>query len=143
MDHTELVDHLRQTGHRLTPQREMILAVMCENNGHLTADAILKRAQRHYPYLTKSVVYRTLDLLTRLNLVSHTDFGQGRVEYEVHRHPHHHHLFCRHCKKMIEVDETIFVSLERALRTDYGFTADLDHFAIFGTCQRCQEHPKK
>ena len=139
MHPTELVERLREKGHRMTPQREMILSVVCECNGHVTADEILKRVRKRYPYINKSAVYRTLDLLARLNLVNPTDFGQGRVEYEVHRHPHHHHLLCRNCRQMIEVDERIFAPLEKALRTEYGFSADLDHFAIFGLCRKCQK----
>jgi Fur family ferric uptake transcriptional regulator len=139
MHHTEFLDQLREKGHRLTPQREMILAVVCESDSHLSADEILKRVRKRYPYINKSAVYRTLDLLARLGFVNPTDFGQGRVEYEVHQHPHHHHLLCRNCHQMIEVDERVFGSLEKTLRTDYGFFADLDHFAIFGLCRKCQK----
>lgn len=137
--HATLLDDLRQAGHRLTPQREMILAVICETGGHLAADDILKRVRKRYTYINKSAVYRTLDLLTRLNLVNQTDFGQGRVEYEIHQHPHHHHLLCRLCGKMTAADERIFVSLEKTLRAEYGFLADLDHFAIWGLCPKCQK----
>jgi Fur family ferric uptake transcriptional regulator len=139
MHHTEFVDQLREKGHRLTPQREMILAVICDSECHLTADEILKRVRKRYPYINKSAVYRTLDLLARLGFVNPTDFGQGRVEYEVHQHPHHHHLLCRNCHAMVEVDGRVFGSLEKSLRLDYGFVADLDHFAIFGLCRKCQK----
>ena len=143
MHHTEYLDHLRTQGHRLTPQREMVLLAICETNGHISADDVLKRVRKRYPYINKSAVYRTLDLLTRLGLVNPTDMGQGRVEYELHRHPHHHHLICRNCDTRIEVDEPVFASLEKVLRTEYGFSADLDHFAIFGFCRKCQKniHP--
>ncbi|MDE3090606.1 MAG: transcriptional repressor [Chloroflexota bacterium] len=139
MHHTQFIQELRQAGHRLTPQREAVLSVICDCEGHIAADAILKRIRKRYPYINKSAVYRTLDLLARLGFVNPTDFGQGRVEYEVHQHPHHHHLLCRNCHQMVEVDERVFAPLERALRTDYGFTADLDHFAIFGLCRKCQK----
>jgi hypothetical protein len=39
---------------------------------------------------------------------------------------------------MTEVDEHIFASLEKVLRDKYDFVADLDHFAIWGTCAKCQ-----
>lgn len=139
MDHTDYLTELRKQGHRLTPQREMVLAVVCETEGHISADEILKCVRKRYPYVNKSGVYRTLDLLTRLGLVNPTDLGQGRVEYEIHRHPHHHHLVCHHCKTVIDVDEHIFTSLEKSLRTEYGFLADLGHFAIFGVCRKCQK----
>jgi Fur family transcriptional regulator, ferric uptake regulator len=137
MHHTQYLDLLRQKGHRLTPQREMILSVICSADGHIAADEILKRVRKRYPYVNKSAVYRTLDLLTRLGVINPTDMGQGCVEYEVHRHPHHHHLICHHCGMRIEADEDIFAPLEKRLHTDYGFVADLDHFAIFGLCRKC------
>jgi Fur family ferric uptake transcriptional regulator len=137
MDHTQFIDELRERGHRLTPQRELILSVICDCSGHVTADEILRRVRRRYPYMTKSAVYRTLDLLAQLSLVNPTDFGQGRVAYEIHQHPHHHHLLCRNCQGMVEVDERHFAPLEKALRVDYGFKADLDHFVIYGLCRRC------
>ena len=43
--HPELVQSLRQSGHRLTPQRESVLAVIAESDGHLTAEEILHRTQ--------------------------------------------------------------------------------------------------
>ncbi len=141
--HTAMLRELRRAGYRLTPQREMILSVICENQGHLTAEDVLWRVRAHYPYLNKSAVYRTLDLLCQLGFVNPTDFGGGRIEYEIHQHPHHHHLVCRECGKRIEVDEHIFGSLQKTLRTEYGFIGDLDHFAIFGTCQKCQKATEK
>lgn len=141
--HTEYLQGLRQRGHRLTPQREMILAVICDSTGHLTADEIITRVRKRYPRFNKSAVYRTLELLTRHGFINPTDFGQGCVTYEIHQHPHHHHLVCRKCNKITEIDETVFASVEKALRADYGFTADLDHFAIFGLCRKCQATEKK
>ena len=143
MHHTEFVDQLREKGHRLTPQREMILAVICDSACHLTADQILKRVRKRYPYINKSAVYRTLDLLARLGFVNPIDFGQGRIEYQVHLHPHHHHLLCRNCHHMIEVDEGVFSPLEKSLRKEYGFVADLDHLAIFGLCRKCGAPERK
>jgi Fur family ferric uptake transcriptional regulator len=143
MDHAPFLNDLRQKGHRLTPQREMVLSVICSSEGHITADEILKRVGKRYPYINKSAVYRTLDLLTRLNLVHPTDLGQGCIEYEIHQHPHHHHLLCRKCHKMTNVDGNVFASLEKTLLKDYDFVADLDHFAIFGYCRKCQKAVKQ
>lgn len=133
----ELVQSLRRAGYRLTPQRESVLAVIAESDGHLTAEEILARVRLKYPYLNKSAVYRSLELLTDLGLVTLTDLGRGRVEYELHRHPHHHHLICRYCGNIESIEHHIFLSLQRKLEVDYGFKADLDHLAIFGACRKC------
>lgn len=137
-EHPELVRSLRQSGRRLTPQRESVLAVIAESRGHLTAEEILARVRRRYPYLVKSAVYRSLALLTEVGLVTQTDLGHGRVEYELHRHPHHHHLICRRCKQIEQIDHSALAPLEQELQKSFGFKPDLDHFAIFGTCKKCQ-----
>lgn len=141
--HLQLVQSLRQAGHRLTPQRESVLAVIAESDAHLTAEEILAHVRERYPYLNKSAVYRSLELLTGLGLVNQTDLGHGRIEYELHRHPHHHHLVCRRCKHIQRIDHAVLQSLQRKLKNDFGFHADLDHFAIFGTCRKCQPRAAK
>ncbi len=137
-DHTKMLEALRAAGYRLTPQRESVLAAIADSEAHLTAEDILQRVRVRYPYLNKSAVYRSLDLLTQLGLVTQTDLGQGRVEYELHQHPHHHHLVCRDCGSITQVDHTAFHALEKRLLEKYGFEADLDHFAIFGHCRECR-----
>ncbi len=106
----------------------------------MTAEEILTRVRARYPYLGKSVVYRTLDLLSDLGMVTRTDLGQGHIEYELHEHPHHHHLICRGCGSVVRVDNSSFDSLGKRLKDRYGFHADLDHFAIFGRCANCMDH---
>jgi Fur family ferric uptake transcriptional regulator len=136
--HTDLVKSIRDSGHRLTPQRESVLAVIADNLGHMTAEQILARVRERYPYLNKSAVYRNLDLLTELGLVSVIDLGHGHVEYELQHHPPHHHLICRHCKGVRQIDHSAFTALERKLKTEFEFSPDLDHFAIYGTCAKCK-----
>ncbi len=137
-DHTKMLETLRAAGYRLTPQRESVLAVIAESEAHLNAEEILQRVRTRYPYLGKSAVYRSLDLLTQLGLVTQTDLGQGRVEYELHQHPHHHHLVCRDCGSITQVDHTSFHALEKRLQEKYGFEADLEHLALFGHCRKCR-----
>ena len=141
--HPELVQTLREAGHRLTPQRESVLAVIAESDSHLTAEEIITRVRARYPYLNKSAVYRSLDLLTELGLVTQTDLGHGHIEYELHHHPHHHHLVCNHCKQVRQIDHTVFTALSKKLEREFGFKADLDHFAIFGTCKKCRPRVAK
>lgn len=136
--HAELLQSLRAAGYRLTPQRESVLAAIAGSGSHLTAEQIMARVRERYPYMNKSAIYRSLDLLVELGLVTQTDLGRGRVEYELHRHPHHHHLICRRCRRIEQVDHAAFAALAKKLETVYGFQADLDHFAVFGRCKRCQ-----
>ncbi|MCG3142162.1 MAG: Zinc-specific metallo-regulatory protein [Anaerolineae bacterium] len=141
--HPELVASLREAGHRWTPQRESVLAALAESARHLTAEEIIARVRVRYPYLNKSAVYRNLAFLTRLGLVHQTDLGHGHIEYELHQDPHHHHLICRHCHHVLQIDHAALATLGKKLERDFGFQADLDHFAIFGVCKKCQTRAAK
>ncbi|MGE5140262.1 MAG: Fur family transcriptional regulator [Rudaea sp.] len=134
----ELVQELRAAGYRLTPQRLGVLTALASSAGHMTAEEILARVRSSNPYLNKSAVYRSLDLLTHLGLVTQTDLGQGCIEYELHRHPHHHHLICRECGSRTQVEHALLRPLERTLMETHGFAAELDHFAIYGFCKKCR-----
>lgn len=140
---SEMVQVLRASGHRLTPQRESVLAVIGASRCHLTADEVLFRVRKRYPYLNKSAVYRSLDLLTRLGLVNQTDMGHGRIEFELNRRPHHHHLICRVCGQVKQIEHTLFEPLARKIEEQHGFRPDLEHFAIFGVCRKCCKKPRK
>ncbi|MCC7164655.1 MAG: transcriptional repressor [Anaerolineae bacterium] len=137
-DHRELVQSLRGSGHRLTPQREMVLGVIADSETHLTAEQVLARVRKQHPHLNKSAVYRSLDLLTEIGLVTVTDLGGGKSEYELLRQPSHHHLVCNKCKHVTVMDNALLVPLGRKIKAKYGFQPSLHHFAIFGTCHKCQ-----
>ncbi len=135
--HFKLIEDLRQRGYRLTPQREMILLAIHQSEGHASAEEIYEKVQTLNPCVDISTVYRTLELLKDLHLVSETDLGGGCLRYELISKGRHHHVVCRKCGKMMCVDHSLLVPLEATLLEEYGFKADIEHLAIFGLCKEC------
>jgi Fur family ferric uptake transcriptional regulator len=129
---------LRETGHRLTPQRMLVIEALHNADKHISAEELFKQLHRRYPYANISTVYRTLELLKELNLVTEADFGEGRVRYHVAEKGHHHHLVCHSCGKIIDLDESALHPLSNTLLQTYGFDADLRHLAISGECSKCR-----
>ena len=72
---------LKEKGYKLTPQRVAVLQVLHQSDGHITAADIYQKVQARYPHVNKSTVYRTLELLKELRLVTETDLGGGRFCY--------------------------------------------------------------
>jgi len=130
---------LQKKGHRLTPQRMLVIEVLHDADRHISAEEIYKQLHARYPYSNVSTVYRTLELLKRLNLVTETDFGEGRVRYHVDEKGHHHHIVCHACGKIMDLDESALYSLKDTLLRDYNFEADLRHMAITGKCRECRK----
>ena len=136
-EHQDIVAKLSQQGYRLTPQRLMILEAIDSSDHHISAEEIYAQIVTKYPSVNISTVYRTLELLKRLGLVTETDLGEGRVRYHPVEKGHHHHLVCRECGALIDLDESLLSPLRSALLREYQFDADLRHLAIRGRCVSC------
>ncbi len=135
----DIAGKLSKQGYRLTPQRMMVLSAIENSDDHISAEEIYAQIVAKYPNVNISTVYRTLELLKRLGLVTETDLGGGRVRYHPAAKGHHHHLVCRQCGATIGLDESLLAPLESALLREYKFIADLRHLAIFGRCVNCGE----
>jgi len=135
----EIVSKLSERGYRLTPQRMMILSAIESSDDHISAEEIYAQVVAKYPHVNISTVYRTLELLKQLGLVTETDLGGGRFRYHPADKGHHHHLVCQQCGAIIDLDESLLSPLKSALLREYKFSADLRHLAIFGRCASCSQ----
>lgn len=121
----------------MTPQRMMVVTAIDKSDNHISAEEICSQVRTTYPQMNISTVYRTMELLKNLGLVMDTDLGEGRVRYHSVDKGHHHHLVCRHCGAIIDLNESSLYPLRDTLAREYGFEADLRHLAIFGHCSNC------
>lgn len=135
-DGTDWRASLRERGYRLTPQRQLVLEAV-DTLEHATPDDILTEVRRTASSVNISTVYRTLELLEELGLVSHAHLGHGAPTYHVAERHHHMHLVCRDCGSIIEAEIAVADPLVEALRAEFGFDTDVKHFAIFGRCADC------
>ncbi|GAA2489282.1 Fur family transcriptional regulator [Streptomyces sp. NPDC059506] len=130
------VAELRKRGYRLTPQRQLVLEAV-DSLEHATPDEILTQVRRTAGGVNISTVYRTLELLEELGLVSHAHLGHGAPTYHLADRHHHIHLVCRDCDSVIETDVSVAEPLITRLKQEFGFETDMKHFAIFGRCRNC------
>ena len=128
---------LREHGLHLTPQREMILDAICAGGGHTTFDEIYARLHARAPALNQATVYRALKLFCELRLVVAADLGDGKTVYEIASVTPHHHLVCRACGQVEQIDHAALASLFAAFECEQRFTLDVNHLVLFGYCRRC------
>jgi Fur family ferric uptake transcriptional regulator len=129
---------LREKGYRLTPQRELVLRAV-EKLGHATPDEVLAAVRQESQAVNISTVYRTLELLEQLGLVRHAHITDRAPTYHSTATPDHVHLVCRNCGSITEVEPEVIKPLTDALEEGYGFTTDVGHLTVFGTCRNCDE----
>jgi Fur family ferric uptake transcriptional regulator len=135
---TDWKHQLREKGYRLTPQRELVLGAV-STLGHATPEEILTEIRKTASGINVSTVYRTLELLEELELVTHTHLGHGAPTYHPAGHSNHLHLVCRDCEQVAEVPIAAAEQFAAKLADDYGFDLDIKHFAIFGRCGNCRK----
>ena len=131
-----LHEELRARGYRLTPQRQLVLEAVA-TLGHATPDEIAERVRRTASGVNISTVYRTLELLEELGLVTHTHLGHGAPTYHAADDADHLHLVCRKCGGIEEMPTEVLDDTVGRIAADNGFAVDVGHFAIFGTCADC------
>ncbi len=139
-----LAERLRARGMRLTPQRQQVLAAVTAVE-HGTPEDIAGRLREEAgpdgAAPDTSTVYRTLELLERLGLVWHTHLGKGAPVYHSAGH-RHLHVACAGCGTVTSVDPTLLDSAAERLAADLGFTVDVGHVALSGTCRECRRKAK-
>lgn len=133
-----LIASLKQRGHRITPQREMIIEALAHSRGHVSAEDIFGQVRDRTSVVNIATVYRTLDLLVASGLASRIDLWDGRVVYTTFQHGSHIHLVCRCCGDVYNADHQLVNSLGEALLKEYQFSADLQHLSVIGVCAACQ-----
>lgn len=139
---SQICKSLRARGFRITPQREMIIDIVIENNNHITPEDIHTRLARLTQAINLTTVYRTLDFLFEEGLIQRTVL-RGITIYTANEHGKHLHLVCRRCGKVIAADQQQAMQLAQQIVSEYQFQPDLDHIAIFGVCATCQELPTR
>ncbi len=129
---------LRASGHRLTPQRELVLTAV-ETLGHATPDQVYAEVRRHSQSINLSTVYRTLELLDELDLIRHAHLSDRAPTYHSARGHEHAHLICRKCQKVISIGLDEMAEALGGLAAERGFVPDYGHLTVFGRCADCAE----
>ena len=136
-----LAAQLRARGLRLTNQRQRVLAAVAALE-HGTPEEIHARLRDEAgpdgAAPDTSTVYRTLELLERLGLVWHTHLGKGAPVYHAAEHPHVH-VVCQSCGEISSASSDLLDSAAERLAAELGFTVDVGHVALSGTCRACRE----
>jgi Fur family ferric uptake transcriptional regulator len=130
-------ERLRASGHRLTPQRELVLAAV-EELGHATPDQVYAEVRTKSQSINLSTVYRTLELLDELGLIRHAHLTDRAPTYHSASDHEHAHLVCRTCQKVVSVGRGEAEAALGELAGRHGFAPDYGHLTVFGLCADCR-----
>ena len=129
---------LREQGFRITPQRQLVLEAV-EQLRHGTPEEILVEVQRTATGVNLSTIYRTLEVLEDVGLVTHAHIGHGAPTYHAVEDEMHIHLVCDRCTSVQSVPAEVASGFVADLERDYGFRTDISHVSIHGLCADCKD----
>ncbi len=133
---------LHTQGYRLTSQRNLILEAVRQAKAHLTPEQVYDRVHRRNPTISRATIYRTLDFLCEMRLI-HAMYWGGQMYYEIVGDEPHHHLICRDCGAIEQLDHALLEELIGAVQKQHRFNIDVDHIALFGLCRKCRNNERK
>ena len=135
---------LKRNGLKVTTQRVAILEVLNNRPGkHMTAEEIYDCVRKKYPEIGLATVYRTIQLLSELNLIDKLNLDDGYVRYEIGHQSseeachHHHHLICLDCGNIYAFQDDLLETLENRIKETLGFEVVDHEVKLYGHCSKC------
>lgn len=132
-------DLLRRHGVQVTAQRLAVLRAVSENP-HTTADAAAEAAKGEIGAISRQSVYDTLALLVDKGLIRRIQPAGSPARYEDRVGDNHHHLICRSCGRMVDVDCATGDAPCLTPADDLGFEIREAEVIYWGRCPECQPH---
>lgn len=136
---------LRQGGLKYTKQREALLKTLYHSENHYTPESLYMEIKQVEPGLNVGIatVYRTLNLLEEAEMVTSISFGSAGKKYELANKPHHDHMICKNCGKIVEFENPIIERQQALIAKEHGFKLTGHLMQLYGVCGECNNQKVK
>jgi Fur family peroxide stress response transcriptional regulator len=132
----QIVNSLREEGHRITPQRVAIIDYLMHTEDHPSADQVHVTIKRMYPMVSLSTIYKTLDLLREKRLVNEIEV-EGEARFDAHV-DEHINLVCLNCGKIEDIDEKALRNIQARVAKKSEYLIVKGSFEMHGYCSKCK-----
>lgn len=133
-----ILDRLAERGVRVTESRQTIVEVVGPRHDHFSAQDVFAEARRRDPTIGRATVFRTLDLLTELEILERVHIGDGCHRFAVCESQHHHHLICIDCERVIPIEAAGLEQQVQQLAEQADFSLLAHHVELIGRCPSCR-----
>jgi len=135
-DDRELQDLLRGASLRVTRPRLAVLRAV-HARPHADTDAVIRDARQVLPEVSHQAVYDVLRVLTETGLVRRIQPAGSVARYEARVGDNHHHVVCRSCGAIADVDCAVGDAPCLTASHDHGFVVEEAEVVYWGTCPTC------
>ncbi|WP_432985359.1 Fur family transcriptional regulator [Dactylosporangium sp. CA-233914] len=131
-------DLLRARGLRVTRPRLAVLEVLENSRGHLDVEQIAAQVRQRLDTVSTQAVYDVLSALSRAGLARRIEPAGSPARYEARVGDNHHHVVCRGCGEIADVDCAVGDTPCLAPSQAHGFVLDEAEVTFWGLCPACQ-----
>ena len=135
-DDAELSELLRSRGLRATSQRVVMHRLLRDSARHVSAEELLAEASEKLPGVSLPTVYATLELFEQLGIVRRVNGGGGTLLWDT-RGDAHHHMICRRCGRIDDMEAPLDLERARRVAAKSGFAPDRAEVVVSGLCADC------
>jgi Fur family transcriptional regulator, peroxide stress response regulator len=132
----------REQNRRATVQRRMVLEAVLDLDNHPTADQVCEALAGREPGIARTTVYRSLDELGRMGLISKASHLGSAVRYDA-RADRHHHLVCLRCDAVIDIDDERLDAVGAPDTSAFGFEVTDVRVQLHGLCRSCRKPSRR
>ncbi|TET79582.1 MAG: transcriptional repressor [Candidatus Cloacimonadota bacterium] len=135
-DMKQMIERLKQRGVTLTPQRMAVIEFLIKSSNHPCVDTIYQAIKKKYPSISPATVYSTLQLLKEMGEIQELHIRGDRACYDPITW-RHHHLLCRSCGRILDVDiDGCPITNNKLIREH---RVEEVQAYIYGVCSECLE----
>ena len=131
---------LRERGIQVTAQRLAVFGAVSARP-HATADDLVDDVRASIGSVSRQAVFDALTMLTEEGLIRRIQPARSAARYEDRVDDNHHHLVCRSCGRMVDVDCAVGYRPCLEAADDNGFSIDEAEVIYWGYCGDCQPTP--
>ena len=139
---SESADMLRERGIQVTAQRLAVLRAV-SREPHITADAVAEAVRTEIGAISLQSVYDALSLLVAEGIIRRIQPAGSPARFEDRVGDNHHHLICRTCGRVVDVDCAIGLAPCLAASDDGGYEIEEAEVAYWGRCPDCVRSSRK
>ncbi|MCF8077845.1 MAG: transcriptional repressor [Desulfobacterales bacterium] len=133
-----IIQKLRDSGHKITPQRLAIVKILARSEGHPSVEKIHGQIAKDFPTMSLATVYRNIVLIKSLGEVLELGFPDGSNRYDGNKPYPHPHVICIKCKKIVDPDLDSLDEMKKEVELETDFTVLNHRLDFFGICSNCK-----
>jgi Fur family ferric uptake transcriptional regulator len=138
-EHTSVAEALKSVGIQVTAQRMAVYRAVQESP-HAIADELHDKVRSEIGAISRQAVYDALNVMSERGLIRRIQPAGSGARYE-HRVDNHHHLVCRHCDSLVDIDCATGNAPCLQAEYDHGYLIDEAEVIYWGICPACQKLP--